>query len=278
MRKKTTVLLVEDNPADVLLIREILNETRLGPFAILEPVARLAAALQRLDEGGIDVVLLDLGLPDSQGFDTLLSVRAHAPRVPVVVLTVLDESLGEDAIGAGAQDYLVKGRIDGGRLGRSLRYSIGRQTLISQLEEYRSREMRGAEEHLLRSIVGARRAAAIARASSGRAFYKSSREIFAALVHLYDSALEEAVRSPGEVTPTLTELIEEVGMRLGALHAGPADALEVHNAALEVRERLLPAEQAAGVEAAARVTLFELIGGLAAYYREYTIDLQEISA
>lgn len=99
MPKKVTVLLVEDSPVDVRLIREIINETRLGPFAVLEPVARLSAALQRLDAGGIDVVLLDLGLPDSQGLDTLLSLRAQAPRVPVVVLTVVDESLGKITLG-----------------------------------------------------------------------------------------------------------------------------------------------------------------------------------
>ena len=74
------------------------------------------------------MVLLDLGLPDSHGIDTLVVTRAQAPGVPIVVLTGFqDEALGDEALKGGAQDYLVKGQVDSKLLGRSLRYAIVRK-------------------------------------------------------------------------------------------------------------------------------------------------------
>ena len=100
------VLLIEDNEDDALIIRQVLVEARGAPFD-LEWAHRLAAGLERLAEGGIDVVLLDLTLPDSRGLDTLRQVHAEAPDVPILVLTGLDdETLGVKAVQEGAQDYL----------------------------------------------------------------------------------------------------------------------------------------------------------------------------
>ena len=102
-------LLVEDNPGDSRLIREMLAEAR-GVTFNLEYADRLQTGLEHLREGGIDVILLDLGLPDSQGLETLSKTYAQAPEVPIVVLTGLDdEMLGVQAVNKGAQDYLIKG-------------------------------------------------------------------------------------------------------------------------------------------------------------------------
>ena len=84
--KPYKVLLIEDNPADVGLIREMLAEARDSAFE-LEHAERLAAGLKRLACGQIDVVLLDLSLPDSEGSETLSRVRDEAPKVPIVILT-----------------------------------------------------------------------------------------------------------------------------------------------------------------------------------------------
>src|SRR5690348_2432764 len=103
------VLLVEDNPADVRLVREKLTEAPGAPFQF-ECVDRLAAGVSRLSAGGVDVLLLDLGLPDSQGLATFTAVHARQPGLPVVVLSgAADEQLAMQAVQAGAQDYLVKG-------------------------------------------------------------------------------------------------------------------------------------------------------------------------
>jgi diguanylate cyclase (GGDEF)-like protein len=120
------VLLIEDNPGDARLIREALAQARDAPID-LEHADRLATGLERLSSGGIDIILLDLSLPDSQGLDTFLEAHTQAPGVPIVVLSGLDdEGLAVKAVRQGAQDYLVKGQVDTHLLVRALRYAIER--------------------------------------------------------------------------------------------------------------------------------------------------------
>lgn len=120
------VLLVEDNPGDARLVREMVRETSTGLFEF-ELVGGLKEAQRRLREGRFDLVLLDLSLPDSQGLDTVFHTREQARSIPIVVLTGLnDEQMAIDALQAGAQDYLVKGRMDGHSTVRAMRYAIER--------------------------------------------------------------------------------------------------------------------------------------------------------
>jgi len=128
------VLLVEDNPDDGRLFLELIRDTGAGRLK-LEHVTRLSTALDRLSHGNFDLVLLDLSLPDEQGLPTLTRAHAHAPNVPIVVLTGLDdEALAMKALRAGAQDYLVKGRVDGDLLVRSIRYATERARGVEALE------------------------------------------------------------------------------------------------------------------------------------------------
>jgi two-component system, NarL family, sensor histidine kinase UhpB len=121
------VLLIEDNPGDARLIREMLAEADNGSFA-LEWVPRLADGLERLNQGEIDLVLLDLGLPDSRGQDTFFKAYAHAPEIPFVLLTGLDdETLALSVVRQGAQDYLVKGATNANALLRAIRYATERK-------------------------------------------------------------------------------------------------------------------------------------------------------
>jgi CheY-like chemotaxis protein len=120
------VLVVEDDPDDALLIERAIDTTG-RPF-VRETAGRLSAALDRLARGGIDVVLLDLALPDARGFDAVQRIGADHPFIPIVVLTGHeDEEVGLKAVQAGAQDYLVKGHLDRRLLDRSLRYAIERK-------------------------------------------------------------------------------------------------------------------------------------------------------
>ena len=131
MNNPIRILLIEDNPADARFVVEMLKDAVAegAPFAFeLVHAARLDAALKLLDKGGVDAVLMDLDLPDSRGFETFHRVRAKAPDVPAVVLTGLaDEDMGVRAVKEGAQDYLVKGQVDGNILSRAVRYSVERQ-------------------------------------------------------------------------------------------------------------------------------------------------------
>ena len=136
------VLLIEDNPGDVRLIREMLSESRNISLEI-EHADHLSTGLDRIAQGGLDILLLDLGLPDSQGLETLSTVHKQAPGMPIVVMTGLsDETIGIQAVQEGAQDYLIKGRVDSNLLTRSILYSIERnrieeerEKLIKQLQE-----------------------------------------------------------------------------------------------------------------------------------------------
>jgi len=122
------ILIVEDNPGDVRLLREHLLVDRSLEVFSLTHVDRLAPALEALDQGSFDALLLDLSLPDSQGIATLVSVRAAKPGMPIVVLTSLDdEVLGLQLLQAGAQDYLVKGELTASLLRRALRYAAERK-------------------------------------------------------------------------------------------------------------------------------------------------------
>jgi len=121
------VLLVEDNLGDARLLYEGMEEALPGKFQMIH-VRRLSEALEFLWEDTCHVVLLDLGLPDSHGLDTLFLVRAQAPDVPIVVLTGFrDEEMGDQALKEGAQDYLIKGQVDSKLLARSMRYAIARK-------------------------------------------------------------------------------------------------------------------------------------------------------
>ncbi|MCA9247048.1 MAG: fused response regulator/phosphatase [Planctomycetales bacterium] len=123
------VLLVEDSPSDAHILRMELDELEGEPI-VLRHVDRLGAALAEFEKSRFDVVLLDLGLPDSQGIETLTTLRGQVEEVAIVVLTGLnDEAIGLEAIRKGAQDYLVKGQIHGELLFRCVRYAAERNRL-----------------------------------------------------------------------------------------------------------------------------------------------------
>ena len=124
------ILLVEDNPGDARLLREMLSEARESQFTIVA-ADRVAACLGCLARGDIDLILLDLSLPDSEGLETLRQVQALAPAVPVIVLTGLnDGQLAIQAVREGAQDYLVKGQIDQQVVVRAIRYARERHHMM----------------------------------------------------------------------------------------------------------------------------------------------------
>jgi diguanylate cyclase (GGDEF)-like protein len=125
--KAISVLAIEDNPGDALLVRAMLEETGSGRFAVVH-ASRMQEGVLHLLDGGYDCVLLDLSLPDAQGLDALAQLRTVAVDVPVVVLSGRnDEALAVRAVAEGAQDYLVKGEVEPRLLSRSINYAIERK-------------------------------------------------------------------------------------------------------------------------------------------------------
>ena len=140
MTAGTRVLLIEDDPGDVYLLRRMLAEASARRIE-LEPADLLAKGLALLAEGGFDVLLVDLDLPDSSGLATFQTVRRRAPDLPVIVLSGLDdETVALVAVREGAQDYLVKGQFEGQLLVRSIRYAIERHRLQQSLRDLSLRD------------------------------------------------------------------------------------------------------------------------------------------
>jgi diguanylate cyclase (GGDEF)-like protein/PAS domain S-box-containing protein len=132
-------LLVEDNPGDARLLQEMFRDHG-GGTTKLTWVSQMREAEGYLSAHEVDVILLDLGLPDAQGMEAVRRARAAAPLTPLVVLTGLDdESVAAEALHGGAGDYLIKGEIETRGLMRSLRYAIERQTLQQDLRAIQDR-------------------------------------------------------------------------------------------------------------------------------------------
>jgi len=125
--KKIDILLIEDNPEDLLLTKRMLEKAEHTSFNI-NHADNLSTAIQRAGEGSLDVILSDLNLPDSPRVETIFKLKLHVPEIPIVVLSgFADEEMSLKAVRAGAQDYLIKGKIDGNILERSLLFAIERK-------------------------------------------------------------------------------------------------------------------------------------------------------
>ncbi|MDD1764296.1 MAG: response regulator, partial [Methanobacteriaceae archaeon] len=136
--KEIKVLLVEDNPGDVIIIREMFKEIYGIHFKVTHADG-LHKGIKHLNNNDFDILLLDLNLPDSQGLETFRSINQNAQDLPIIILTGFsDEELAISSVGEGAQDYLVKGQIDSQLLARSIKYAIERKGI--------ERELRKSEE------------------------------------------------------------------------------------------------------------------------------------
>lgn len=185
------VLIVEDSVTDARIVREYLRFN--GEPVQIYDAARLADALEIAREHPPDAVLLDMSLPDAEGVDAVRRLRAALPHVPIVILSGLeDESVATQAVQAGAQDYLIKGRVDDVLLRRALRYAIERQQLLDRLEESEAKLQ--VENALLRRLTDA----------AGRVFATLDVRTVVGLLatearRLWGSATLYALRNSGEL-------------------------------------------------------------------------------
>lgn len=135
------ILLVEDDPGDARLLREMLADAGTMRSELVWST-QLGESLQRLSADSLDVILLDLSLADSQGWRTFDKMHGHTAHVPIVVLIGLDdEAVAVRAMGEGAQDFLVKGHVDGQLWARAIRYAIERQQLATALIQTRQQSL-----------------------------------------------------------------------------------------------------------------------------------------
>ena len=146
--KALQILLVEDNAGDARLLREMFSKETPDSYELTH-LLRMSEAETHLAKGGVDIVLLDMGLPDGHGLDTVRRAHTAAPGVPMIVLTGLDdEKLAAEALREGAQDYLIKGQIENRALPRALRHAIERHRMQAETDLIRTNQLQFKDEFL----------------------------------------------------------------------------------------------------------------------------------
>ena len=269
---KTKVLLIEDNPGDARLIQEMLREAGENLFEI-SVAGSLSQGLTCLTEDQFDLVLLDLSLPDSQGLDTFIQAHAHAPGIPMVVLTgVQDESFSIQTLRAGAQDYLAKGEIDAKLLVRSIRYAIERHGLMGALENERQKKREKDERQFFERLSGSSHTDMTAKIFGMGPLQEILPEMFDELVQQYSRLLDHALEKRAyKVDHDISEGLREMGENLGMLKALPRDVVEIYTTALLKRQGRSTPQKLKAYAEEGRFMLIELMGYLTAYYRRYAI-------
>ena len=211
--KALQVLLVEDSAGDVRLLREMLSREKPDSFEVTHLV-RLSQAEVHLAKGGVDIVLLDMGLPDGHGLETVRRAHAVAPGVPLIVLTGLeDEALAAEAMTEGAQDYMIKGQIESRALPRALRHAIERHRMQTEADLFRKHQVQFKEEflshvsHELRSPL-----------SAIRLFVTILRDKLAGELNLEQGQyLEVVLRNVKQLQSMIDDLFEVSGIQAGKL-------------------------------------------------------------
>jgi two-component system sensor histidine kinase/response regulator len=271
------VLLIEDSPGDARLIREMLTEVQAVPFAV-EQADRLSAGMERLAAGGTDAVLLDLGLPDCQGLETFLRAHEAQPGLPIIVLSGLsDEAVAYRAVHEGAQDYLVKGQIDGTLLARAVRYAIERKRSEQALRES-ERDLRRANEMLQRR-TGELEAFSYTVSHDLKEPLRTLENFSRFLLDDYQDGLDEQGRSylvrMGNASARLKQMIEDL-LILSRVGRAPetlaridvdgvlADVATSFQAALRERRARLIVEPALPAVAGERLCIEQVFGNLIA--------------
>ncbi len=271
-----TALLVEDNPADARLFVEMLAEFPRVRIDV-QSANRLSEAIERLDTGGVDVVLLDLGLPDSHGLGALARIRGEFPTVPVVVFTIQDdEDIAIEALKGGAQDYLVKGDVDGKLLLRSIRYALERNALQCALCAGPAEERHEAEIDALGRLAGPVNSSVVSRIYGSTPLNEAAPEVFPHMVTRYGDLMDQALEQRAFKTDyDSSEGIRNLGNELGFLRAGPRDVIDLHRRTLEEKRAALTVPRFEACLEEGRFMVLELMGYLAAYYRNYYLKSLE---
>lgn len=265
------ILMIEDHPDDARMVREMLTYTKGTSFDV-ECVEQLSAGVECLRADEFDVVLLDLSMQNNQGTDALARICTQAPNVPVVALTGTEDdsdSMGLEAVRAGAQDYIVKGWTDGNVLARSIRYAVERQRLKTELERAHQKEQQERELQSLERLSSPV-TAVTSRMYGSEPIAQSLPTVFQELSgeygRLLDLALEQqAFKVEHDISAELNALAE----RMGSLRAGPRDVIDIHSQATRTKIHEATAQKAKAYLEEGRLMVLKLMGYLASHYRSY---------
>ncbi len=262
--RQATVLLIEDSPVDATMIRGQLSKAQGNAYEVAVE-SSLQDGLSRLTEGDVDVILLDLTLPDTQGLETFLKAYRIAPQVPIVIITSLDDrEVAYNAVRSGAQDYLIKGKLDTEALIHAVNFAIERHARQQRLNPH---------------LTGLWAAAGQSDIPGGELVPKEERlfsplreresDAFGPLCNRYGTLIEAACRQrlSKQVEPISDEL-HGLAMYLCMLSAGPSDVEEIHRSSLEMLSSTGTDNEVQSYVEEGQMLLIELFRYLIDFYRD----------
>jgi CheY-like chemotaxis protein len=248
---------------DATLVLGQLEATEGAPFAV-EVRETLADGLARAGEGDIDVILLDLTLPDTRGLETFFKTYRVVPQVPIVIITSLDdEAAALNAVRSGAQDYLVKGKIDLETLSRAVRFAIERHYRLQRLNPHLCGPWSAGEDA----------APATGSEPAGERLFPPLRErdpdTVWSLVDRYGKLIQLACKQrQSRVVESIPDELHGLAMYLCMLSAGPSDVEEIHRTSLEKLSASATADEAQTYVEEGQLMLLELFRYLTDLYRD----------
>jgi CheY-like chemotaxis protein len=258
------LLLIEDNPGDAELVSEMLLEAGQQQYRIIR-ATRMSEALVQLDSNKVDVILLDLRLPDSTGLESVKEIKQIAEEIPIVILTGLeDETLALECINAGAQDYLSKSELRPMSLRRTIGYAITRlreaqiRELQSVLDKYKSMSTEGSSTSVTSSLLGS------------ASVKERLNQDFEMMVEAYSELVTEYVDLIILKREKPRAKMERVVTQLGDVGSGPRDLIDVHLEALDRASRGRSDERSRNLVIEGRLFALEMMGLLVEYYRTGT--------
>lgn len=261
---RSHTLVVDDDPQFVDLLGLLLRQDDAVEHDI-EVAGSLAGAMKALASADRDVVLLDLGLPDSQGRGTLRAVVEAAGDTPVIVLTSTgDWGFRNPAIRLGAEDYVLKVGVEADVLNRSVRHAVERRRLRVELDRTREQARREQEFRAMARLADERREA------SGQSVPLAigDPELFSEARAEYAAILEVAVRAETHVTPDdVRGRIRALATVLAGRGATPADVMGLHTATMHAVVDRVPHGEVQAWVREGRLSVLALMGDLANVYR-----------
>ncbi|MGB7443705.1 MAG: response regulator [Coleofasciculaceae cyanobacterium] len=275
------VLVVEDDPEELEKLQNLLANAKSPSFSQGFDVIcadTSARGKQQLVKGAIDVVLLDLMLPDSRGMNTLIQMQKTAPEVPIIVQTVLeDETIAVKVLELGSCGCLPKAKLNRNLLVYAIRSALERRQQLAALEEELNSSQQEQEIRLLEQLIAG--STNLSNQLPGvEAIRQRIPDVFSELVQNYGDLMDEALEQSAykvdyQVSQKLTTLAEQ----LGFLQATPRDIIEIHTQALKQKTQDIGSQKARAYTKEGRFLLLELMGNLVTYYRRYFIGLNKIN-
>ena len=270
--KNLRVLFLEDNLYQARLTITII-ETYL--HCQVHHVTTLKDAIETLAHESFDVVLLDLMLPDASGLESLKNIQQRFPLLPIIILTgQVDEHLAQDAVEAGAQDFIQKSNLDPELLRRSIRYAILRhqtQIELRRIKEQQIDELKKTLRRMEQMNWDGIPVHPMEESSGAVPLRKRDPDSFARITNLYLLLLQDFImRVAGG--KSVFGIGASLGVQLMELRANPNDVNELHLAAIELSLRSKSAEEKKSIRIDARMFALEVMGHLAESYRKEFVE------